>query len=144
MRIDRELFRTGVPLIDQQHEAYLELVERVFQLCAKADVDLAQLTAEVNQTLVYAVEHFDTEEELMRSVRYPLLNQHVAKHNLFRAQADLFAAEIKGPVVVEDFTPRLAKWLVDWFVLQVQTDDRLLAVFLKKQKPDRPAGKDLP
>ena len=133
MRIDRELFRTGVPLIDQQHEAYLDLAERVFQLCAEAQVDRARLATEVGAALTYAIEHFDTEEHLMRSVNYPLYKQHLAKHNLFRGRVDQFSAEVQAAELAPDFTARLAKWLVDWFAAQVQNDDLRLATYLKRQ-----------
>jgi hemerythrin len=136
MKIDHELFRTGVPMIDRQHEAYLELVERVFQLCAETRVDRARLAEEVNGALRYAVEHFDTEEGLMRSVQYPLYHQHVAKHNGFRAKVDLYAADVEDArVSTADLTVRLAKWLVDWFTAQVQDDDLRLATFLKRKSP---------
>ena len=136
MRIDQELFRTGVPLIDRQHEAYLALVERVFALCALAHVDRAQLAAEVGHALTYAVEHFATEEQLMLAVKYPLYRQHLAKHDQFRAQVDRFAAELTLDTLLDNYTARLAKWLVDWFAAQVQTDDLRLAAFLRKHPAD--------
>jgi hemerythrin len=135
MRIDHKEFLTGVPAIDRQHEAYLALVERVFRLCGGAQVERERLAAEVNAALSYAIEHFDTEEHLMRSVNYPHLDQHVAKHNVFRGRVDDFAAELRCAEPAPDFTTRLAKWLVDWFAEQVQNDDQRLANFLKKTAP---------
>ena len=132
MKIDHELFRTGVPAIDRQHEAYIEMAERVLGLCAAAAVDRSVLAAEVGRATRYASEHFDAEEQLMRTVSYPLLKQHVVKHDLFRAQAVRFETELAAGEPAADFAARLAKWLVDWFTAQVQTDDLRLTLFLKQ------------
>ena len=132
MKIDNALFRTGIPLIDRQHEEYLELVERVFHLCAQKQIDRGVLSAELDHALAYAIEHFDTEEHLMRSVKYPHYQEHVAKHNVFRGRVDEFVAQAQSDEDIAAFTTRIAKWLVDWFCEQVQFDDRKLADFLKK------------
>jgi hemerythrin len=137
MKIDHQLFRTGIPVIDRQHEAYLELVERVFKLCTAAQVERRVLATELDNTLAYAIEHFDTEEHLMRSARYPLYQEHLAKHDVFRAQVDTFAADLNAGAATADFVLRLTKWLVDWFCDQVQTDDMRLAAFLKKAPAER-------
>lgn len=131
MKIDHELFRTGIPLIDRQHEAYLELVERVFRLCAQKQIDRDALASELDRTLAYAIEHFDTEEHLMRSVAYPQYPEHRAKHNVFRDQVDDFTAQAREEDDLAEFAARMARWLVDWFCQQVQIDDRKLAAFLK-------------
>ena len=132
MKVDHELFRTGVPAIDRQHEHYIELSEGALALCAVAQPDPAALAAAVNQALRYAREHFDTEEGIMRAAAYPLLRQHAAKHDLFRAQAARLADELAAGAPAADFAARLAKLLVDWFAAQVQTDYLRLALFLKQ------------
>jgi hemerythrin len=132
LHFDRELIRTGIPLIDRQHEAYADLVDRVFALCAEPQVPRGAMVAAVSQTLSYAMEHFDCEEQLMRSAKYPHYDEHVARHNVFREQAEDFAAELAAEPLAEDFTVRLARQLVNWFCEHVQAEDLRLAVFLRK------------
>lgn len=132
MKIDRSLIHTGIPLIDRQHEGYADLVDRVFDLCSEPTVSRNTLVAPVNQALAYALEHFDCEERLMRSERYPICDGHVVRHNFFRDEADKFAAELQAPALADDFTVRLARLLLTWFCGHVQTEDLQLAVFLKK------------
>ena len=132
MKLDHTLLRTGIPLIDRQHEAYAQLVDRVFALCAEKQVGRDTLAAAVDQTLSYALEHFDCEEQLMRSEKYPKYSDHVIKHNTFREQADDFAAELAAEPLADDFTIRLSEQLVDWFCDHVQGEDRQLAAFLRQ------------
>ena len=131
MTIDRTLFRTGVPLIDVQHEAYLDLVEQLFALCQRGDVPRATLESELGKVLSYAVEHFDTEEHLMLSLEYPYYAEHLAKHNVFRSHADEFVGELRSGLSTDALTIRLTTWLVEWIVEQIRVDDLKLATYLK-------------
>lgn len=137
MNIDRKLFKTGIPLIDQQHESYLDLVERFFNFSGH-QADRKILGHELDKVFAYAVEHFDTEEYLMRSMQYPWLKEHSDKHATFRDNVDGFSAELlNSDLNLHTFTTRLAEWLVEWFAEQVQVDDRKLAGFLKKHADTR-------
>lgn len=133
VKIDHSLLHTGIPVIDRQHEAYANLVNRVFALCEQQQANFATMRVEVDQVLSYAMEHFDSEEQLMRSAKYPQYEGHVARHNVFREQADGFAAELAASAQVDDFTIRLARSLVNWFIEHVQSEDLRLAAFLRTQ-----------
>ena len=135
MRIDREALRTGIPLIDRQHEAYFGLVECLFGVAERGHVDRAELDKAVAEVIRYAVEHFDAEEFLMRSANYPATREHSAKHAAFREQANNLVDEYRGRTDVDVYAIRLNNLLVDWFTDQVRTDDRQLAAFLKTTRP---------
>jgi hemerythrin len=87
---------------------------------------------ETREVVKYAMEHFDAEEALMRSRKYPAYEEHLAKHNVFRDWTDTLATELEGETDLDEYTIRLSKWLIEWFCDQVLTDDRKLAAFLKK------------
>ena len=133
MTLNPDLLRTGIPLIDRQHAAYEEQTSRVLALCTER-VDQKALAAEMAQVRTYALDHFDCEEQLMRSVSYPNLKGHAARHNAFREQADDLAVEIATAPLASDFTARLARLLVDWFCNHVQTEDLKLAAFLREKE----------
>lgn len=128
-----DLLQTGIPLIDRQHAAYEELTGRVFALCTEARVARNLLAPEVALVRAYALDHFDCEEQLMRSAKCPFYNGHVARHNVFREQSDVFAAELAQDPLADDFTIRLARLLVDWFCDHVQSEDMRLAAFLREK-----------
>ena len=131
MHFAPNLLQTGIPLIDRQHEAYEELTSRVLALCTEAQSHLDVLASEIAKMRAYALDHFDCEEQLMRSAKYPNYNRHVAQHNIFREQSDNFAVELEKAPLADDFNVRLARLLVDWFYTHVQHEDMKLAAFLR-------------
>ncbi len=137
MKIDRQFLITGIPAIDRQHEEYADLVDRLFELAGAGNVTRQILARETRAVNKYAMEHFDTEEHLMRSRQYPAYEEHFAKHNVFREWTDTLPLDLADGVDLDAYTIALSKWLIEWFCDQVQTDDRKLAVFLKS--PAAPA-----
>ena len=132
MSMTPDLLRTGIPLIDRQHAAYEELTSRVLALCAEPRTPREVLATEIAQVRLYALDHFDCEEQLMRSAKYPDYARHVTRHNVFREQSDDFADELAHEPLASDFTARLARLLVDWFCDHVQHEDLRLAAFLRE------------
>jgi len=130
IKFDRESLKTGIPLIDQQHADYMDLVEWFFQLSFQ-NADFKKLQKALNEVTVYTVDHFDAEEYLMRSSNYPYYAEHCAKHDLFREKVNDFTNELEEDAGSETYLTRIANWLVDWFIGQVQVDDMKLAIFLK-------------
>ncbi len=131
MKIDRRLLMTGIPLIDRQHEAYADLVDRLFDLARRGNVERQMLFLERSAVIQYAMEHLDAEEQLMRSEKYPAYEEHRAKHDFFRDWTDTLSSDLEGDVDLDEYAKSLSKWLIAWFCSQVQTDDIKLALFLK-------------
>lgn len=131
--MNRELLSTGIPLIDRQHEAYADLVDRLFDLARSGGVTRQALFEARRAVIRYAMEHFDAEEQLMRAEKYPAYEAHRAKHNVFREWTDTLTADLEGDVDLEAYTRDLSQWLVTWFCSQVQADDRALAAFLRSR-----------
>lgn len=132
MKMSQLLFRTGVPAIDNQHEQYLDFVDNLFELTGQPNIEQATVDSACARVLAYAIEHFDAEEALMRSIRYPGYESHRTKHDEFRNETDrLYAISEKG-VSADEQLFYLTKWLVQWFCDQTQVYDKALAIFLKK------------
>lgn len=134
MIIDPNEYMIGIPLIDNQHKQYLELVNRLVTAHNNGKIDMPTLDNYVKKAFSYANEHFDAEEYLMRSTKYPLYEEHLAKHNEFRDKMDVFLSELEGKINIDAYVKNLCKWLIDWFKVQVLNDDVKLAGFLKKKK----------
>ena len=134
MKIDRQLLRTGNPLIDGQHEAYLDLLDELFVIGREPLSDKSKVDEALNKACDYGLKHFIAEEQLMESVNYPALDAHRKKHKEFRAHVDKLrrAGQYLSP---DAFLREVNLWMVKWFCDQIQTYDRELADFLKKHKP---------
>lgn len=130
MKIDHQLFRTGIPLIDNQHEAFLDLLDDLFAAGREPLVDRSKVDEALKKAFAYGVEHFDAEEMLMESVNYPALEAHRNKHNEFRERVERLVLEGKY-LAPNSFLNEVNKWMLQWFCEQTQIYDRALAEFLK-------------
>jgi hemerythrin len=137
MNIDHESYYTGIPLIDNQHEQYLRLVEDLFALCERSDVEQESVDESLAIVFAYAIEHFDAEEALMLSTGYSGYETHRRKHNEFRDEVDRVSAMSKEGVQPEDQLMHMTKWLLEWFLEQTLLHDTALAAFLKRDRRDR-------
>jgi hemerythrin len=131
MKIDHQLFRIGIPVIDNQHEAYLNLLDDLFE-AGRDEVNSRSKVDEVlKKAFVYAIEHFDSEEMLMAAIKYPALEVHRRKHNEFRDAVERLTVEGKF-LGANSFLQEVNRWLLQWFNDQIQTHDRALAEYMKK------------
>ena len=133
MKSDRDALKTGIPLIDKQHDDYADLVDSFFDLASKGDVTRDQLSDAVDKVIKYAIEHFDAEEQLMMSIDYPHYEQHRNKHDVFRDRTDCCAADVQSTDDVDACAVTLSKWLIIWFCDQVQNDDLKLADYIRER-----------
>jgi hemerythrin len=132
MEINRKPFMTGIELIDEQHNAYLDLVENILKLCLEQNISNVDIQHEMDKVIKYSIEHFEEEENLMRSLNYPFYEEHLAKHNIFRNKLDAMLEELDKTEKIDyvNYQMRLGKWLVHWVGDQVRNDDMKLVNFM--------------
>jgi hemerythrin len=131
MKIDHQLFRIGIPVIDNQHEAYLNLLDDLFALGRDEIINRTKIEEALNRAFVYAMEHFDSEEMLMESIKYPALDIHRKKHNEFREGVERLMVEGKF-LGAASFLQEVNRWMLKWVQDQIQTHDRALAEYMRK------------
>ncbi len=123
-------FRLGIAVIDQQHERFVAYLNDTWDALERGD-SKDEFLHILNQLLDYVLEHFSTEEALMRQYGYPGLVEHRDAHN--RTSDELFAFDM--PLMVEE--PEAARsflnFLTDWLKHHILQVDRELAAFLKAQ-----------
>ncbi len=126
------------PLIDTQHRILV-------LLCRK--LDIAIKTREAEQTVQHIILelkkftefHFVSEENLMREISYPRLEEHAFIHSDLLRQLDMTLAKISHhQEFPEDLLFFLNKWLAD----HVIHEDMKIAEYVKNSKR-RPIGENL-
>jgi hemerythrin len=104
-------FETGIPIIDTQHKALFEAVNKLAD-SFKNGTASAQVKASMDFLVKYTVEHFQTEEKYMREIDYPKLTSHMAEHAQLVAKAQALQAKLaEGKPVTVEVTTFLADWL---------------------------------
>lgn len=111
---------TGIPLIDEQHQAIAELGAK---LLACPDLALSTDSASATLSSFYRLLalHYDTEELQMKRLQLPSakLDAHVKAHSdLLGALTDIFVQQVDGqsPERVSDIAPLLQKIMIDHVV----------------------------
>jgi hemerythrin len=125
-------YSIGVPEVDEQHKALLEHIRKLsdfFREGRKLDVqEILKFLAE------YAVNHFRTEEKLMKESNYPFAVQHIREHQTFVKYFTKLCEEIEmseqGSLYV---TFRIQLLLVDWLINHTTKTDKHLGVYLLDQ-----------
>jgi hemerythrin len=132
MKIDRQLFRTGIPIIDNQHEAYLDLLDDLFAAGQEALVNRTKVENAIKKAFAYGIEHFDAEEMLMQSLNYPGFQAHRRKHDEYRDEVEriAFSSQFMSD---DDLLNKVNTWMLQWFCEQTQVYDKALAEFMKRR-----------
>ena len=108
---------TGVPVIDQQHQALFLCVSEL-ERAAKERTMLSTCHA-MEQLSRYAREHFTEEERLMRLHSYPDIEEHMAEHRQFSHH--LF--ELRRIYLDHDISSELIAMLRNWLENHVLKTD---------------------
>jgi hemerythrin len=104
-------FETGVDLIDSQHKALFEAVNKLETSFSLGNTD-DTVKKSLDFLVKYTVEHFQTEEQFMREAGYPGLAEHLAEHSLLMTKVYALQARLaEGTPITMDVMTFFAGWL---------------------------------
>ena len=86
-------FETGISIIDTQHKALFDAVNKLAD-SFKEGTSKSAVKDSMDFLVKYTVEHFQTEEKVMKDMGYPKLTSHMAEH----AQLVTRAKELQGKI----------------------------------------------
>lgn len=109
-------FSVGVEKIDLQHYHLIKILNKLQRLYEHPEINHSQKIVQLlHEMMEYAMEHFATEEDILRKTNYPDQEAHFAKHHEFREKTvDLFAeAKESETDATRDMYLYLKNWLID-------------------------------
>ncbi|NWJ39940.1 MAG: hemerythrin family protein [Geothrix sp.] len=117
-------WETGIPLIDQQHQALLAQFEALLVAIHENHPDdrippLLQFLADYVET------HFALEEGLMQVADYPGFAGHKAIHDRMRARVGQLVEAARGNPAT--LTEEVIDFLTDWLLRHINEEDRRMA-----------------
>lgn len=108
----RDAFKINVPQIDDEHRHLFDLVGRL---------EIATVSATLDELLTYVVTHFSHEQQLMEASGYPAFEEHLKLHEQFSvAVADFLGA---GEGWTEERIESLRRFLNRWLIGHIMTHD---------------------
>ncbi len=104
-------FETGITIIDSQHKALFAAVNKLAD-SFKDGTAKSAVKDSLDFLVKYTVEHFGTEEKIMKDMGYPKLTSHMADHAHLVDKAKALQAKLaEGKPVTMEVTTFLADWL---------------------------------
>ena len=125
---------TGVDSIDEQHKELVRRVNMLLEACRRGE-GADHVVSTLGFLTQYVIEHFNSEEELMRRAAYDGYTQHAAMHREFRKRVESLAAELSLGGVRVTTVITVNGMIVDWLNDHIRRVDRAMALAIRKQAP---------
>jgi hemerythrin len=127
----------GVDVIDIQHR---ELIDRIGDL--RRAMGKGQTRSEVGKMMAYldqyVIDHFGTEEKLMKRRKYADYVAHRQEHLNFTTELTVkkntYETLEKEGAILSFFAVELERWLSDWLSSHITKIDKVLGEFLIRQQ----------
>lgn len=127
----------GVMEIDDQHKELFDRVNQLVQAMSQGK-GKSEIDGVVSFLEEYVVTHFQTEEQLMISSRYPGYSEHKTQHAAFAESFKSIKAGIGGGIgsltVIQ-----LHRSVVDWLTSHIARSDKAFGAFLNSQQQRKAA-----
>jgi hemerythrin len=121
------IYLTGLTEIDSEHEQIATLANRL--VGAIETGERSSIVAQIlNEICALTVIHFNSEESLMRKVRYPDFAAHVAEHQRFERELASLQNDQRNRRICHG---RLMQIMQYWMVKHMLDMDRAMADFVK-------------
>lgn len=116
--------------IDAQHKKLFELAAQVENAVFKF-VKRDELKEILNELFHYMKDHFHNEEDYMKEINYPYINEHKIMHkNIIKDMSHL----IQNIKTTNDLKEKLYTIMSDWLLEHILNHDVMIGKWLQEQK----------
>ena len=109
----RDSYNVGVEQFDQEHHRIVDLINLMFEAVRdKSSKDVVEKICQ--DVLSYTEYHFANEEQALREIKYPNLEEQLSEHARLRAETQRLQEIIKDrfPEGTVEFYHFLREWLI--------------------------------
>lgn len=125
-------FSVGIPELDGQHLALLDLCQRAAQcLETGGEVAAAEIREILGQLVSYTESHFREEERILRECNYPNFSEHHAEHIEYRTRLTGFLLDAGNGITDKKL---LFEYLADWWGKHILSSDKAYVPFLNASR----------
>lgn len=119
---------TGIPIIDEQHQELLVMLNRLGRLrCGRES-----LLEALNDLQDYVNTHFKTEEEFMIQIKYPEYSKHKLCHDKFIKDIEIIQEKLDKVSDINDLGIELYESVAGWIIDHYSVEDVELVKYIKK------------
>ncbi|MDR3123474.1 MAG: bacteriohemerythrin [Treponema sp.] len=126
-------YRTGIPLIDDQHKKLIDVTNKLYVKClAGNEAARTSFLQTIHKVVDYVRFHFTSEEKIMERISYPGLAVHKREHQEFVKE---ILQQIQSFQEGEKFVPNaFVRYLGDWVLTHIAVSDKGYALYLAEMK----------
>ncbi|EKD23587.1 MAG: hypothetical protein ACD_81C00217G0016 [uncultured bacterium] len=124
-------YSVGVQLVDEQHQHFFTIANKLIVLAREEQPDRDALFALFGELGNYALYHLSTEESFFREFAYVDAEEHIAAHNVYREMvASRFTNAISDPNAdVKKLAEEMALYSGEWLQKHILVMDKKFTVF---------------
>ena len=108
-------YSVGNPAIDQQHKGMFELGNDLPEV-----LNAQEIKPIIMRLYKYTREHFSMEEEMMKSIKFPLLAEHIKLHEELISKLNKIS---KIPFNTDKEVLRFKQFVYGWLIDHILTED---------------------
>lgn len=114
-------YSVAVAELDEHHRELFGIVNQIYACCMNPG-NLDQVSSKLDELAAYADYHFSAEEQHMKDIGFNGLEDHQAKHRIFRSKVETM--RFSGAVDKLDVTRELIVYLGNWLLHHVLEEDK--------------------
>ena len=115
-----EEYSVGVKELDAQHQKIIELINMLAD-SSEGEGDLKSIAYVVNEMHSYIIDHFSTEERMLKKKKYPGLKAQRASHDAFIKEFSYICLEVSRDR--SGAVKRLTEYLGNWWSSHILEED---------------------
>lgn len=124
-----EAYNIGISEIDSQHEKLFGILNELITAYSDGMENAVIIDALIKLT-DYTYYHFNAEQEMHSTYKYPKAVLHKTEHNQFIIQLNELKLESEKDSTI--LTQKTLEFLKDWIITHVLGSDKLFGDYLKK------------
>lgn len=133
MIVWRETYNIGVDAVDRQHQELVVKLNEFMEACIQQK-GKEMIMETLSFLKAYTVEHFRSEEEIMRKHGYPDYAEHKKEHDGFIAAVVELEDMIRSQGAGILSTMKLNRTLTDWLLTHISKKDLKIGEYLRGGK----------
>ncbi len=113
-------------MIDSQHKELINAINNLLEACFKLKgLDQLIVTAEFLQN--YVIMHFNQEEKLQVSTKYPDYHNHKLLHTSFNSIVRRIVSDLRINAATPELLKDITSLVGDWFINHIKVEDKKVA-----------------
>lgn len=122
----------GDEIIDNQHKRLLAQINKILDAMVSG-ANSAQAKEAINFFDQYIKEHFSYEEDYMKNINFPGIEEHKKKHYDFIKNYNKFKEEFNQNISIDKLIMEMESYVGDWWIEHIGKEDKKYQLFLESK-----------